>query len=112
MLRFELSVSGLSNADLECELNILCFIRSLMFFLPVEHSGPGSVQNLVQQLHNHVYTKKSKNVEILHLAAEVSCNRTVQQCEVVAALELCHYTDILKNTLNAEMKHETETLEL
>ena len=29
---------------------------------------------------------------------------------MVAALELCHYTDILKNTLNAEMKHETETL--
>jgi len=85
---------------------------SNVFSPPVEHSGPGSVQNLVQQLHNHVYTKKSKNVEILHLAAEVSCNRTVQQCEVVAALELCHYTDILKNTLNAEMKHETETLEL
>ncbi|XP_052794474.1 inositol polyphosphate-4-phosphatase type I A-like isoform X2 [Mya arenaria] len=31
----------------------------------------GSIPSLVQQLHTNVYTKKSKNVEILHLAAEL-----------------------------------------
>ncbi|WAQ98798.1 INP4A-like protein [Mya arenaria] len=36
----------------------------------------GSIPSLVQQLHTNVYTKKSKNVEILHLAAESAKDRT------------------------------------
>ena len=39
-------------------------------------AGPGTVPTLMQQLNNNVYTKKSKNVEILHLAAEVNTTRS------------------------------------
>ncbi|XP_041359841.1 inositol polyphosphate-4-phosphatase type I A-like isoform X1 [Gigantopelta aegis] len=38
---------------------------------PENKSGPGSVNNLTKQLHTNIMTKKSKNTEVLHIAAEV-----------------------------------------
>ena len=43
------------------------------YFPLVDKSQPDvhSISNLLQLLSNNVYIKKSKNVEVLHLAAEV-----------------------------------------
>ena len=43
------------------------------FTSPTDKSQPDvhSISNLLQLLSNNVYIKKSKNVEVLHLAAEV-----------------------------------------
>lgn len=37
----------------------------------LEQKGVGTIPELMQQLRYNVYTKKSKNVEVLHHAAEV-----------------------------------------
>ncbi|XP_052279898.1 inositol polyphosphate-4-phosphatase type I A-like isoform X2 [Dreissena polymorpha] len=42
-----------------------------LYMHPQAGGGVGSIPSLMQQLHNNVYTKKSKNVEILHLGAEL-----------------------------------------
>ena len=42
-----------------------------LMFVEQKEKVAGSIPELMSQLRYNVYTKKSKNVEILHLAAEV-----------------------------------------
>ena len=47
------------------------FATSVVSLCVENKTGPGSVNNLTKQLHTNIMTKKSKNVDVLHLAAEV-----------------------------------------
>jgi hypothetical protein len=54
-------------------LSFMIFDRGIF----TEKTGVGTISDLMQQLRYNVYTKKSKNVEILHLAAEVCENLAI-----------------------------------